>query len=425
LILILGISILSSLRATGKAGRWRQWFLLGFLIGLGLWAFGITLIYSIPVLFLLLYFSWNAILGQETAQVNNLKQRKNAETNLFGFIQLGVFRSKRIFSSFFTLLLGAIIGAIPWWFYAVQYGIEGLIAELGGSAIAGVEQMPWIFRIFQHLSNLLLLGSSVMIGARPPWDVFWLGLPILPFVLFFWMAVFLSVIYTFKHKDDRNVNIALLLGVILVLFAAFIFTPFGADPSGRYFVPIAIPMSLFAAYFIERLKNNTNLWAYGLIVLLLFFHLYGTIQCIKRFPPGITTQFYAPTQIDHSFDEALINFLYQHGETRGYTNYWVAYPIAFLSNEELIFTPRLPYHQDFRYTTRDDRYAPYRDQVEEAQKIAYITTNHPELNIYLRDAFTNLDIYFQQNQIGDYFVFYDLSHPIHPEEIGLGETTKP
>jgi hypothetical protein len=116
----------------------------------------------------------------------------------------------------------------------------------------------------------------------------------------------------------------------------------------------------------------------------------------------------------------LIDFLHQQGEQRGYSNYWVAYPLGFLSQEELIFVPRLPYHQDFRYTERDDRYDPYDRWVAEAQRVAYITTNHPALDGRLRAAFAALGVTWKEAKIGDFQIFFALSQPVRPEQIGLG-----
>jgi hypothetical protein len=118
-------------------------------------------------------------------------------------------------------------------------------------------------------------------------------------------------------------------------------------------------------------------------------------------------------------------FLRQQGELRGYTNYWVAYPLAFLSQEELIFIPSLPYHLDFRHTTRDNRYQPYAAQVAQAQRVTYITTKHPELNAYLRQQFAAHGLTWQEEQIGDFSVFYALSAPLRPEQIGLGVEINP
>ncbi len=94
--------------------------------------------------------------------------------------------------------------------------------------------------------------------------------------------------------------------------------------------------------------------------------------------------------------------------------------MAFLSQEELIFVPRLPYHTDFRYTSRDDRYEPYHAQVQNADRIAYITARHPDLNLYLQSAFEELGLSWQETEIGEYTVFYSLSQVVRPQEIGLG-----
>lgn len=105
---------------------------------------------------------------------------------------------------------------------------------------------------------------------------------------------------------------------------------------------------------------------------------------------------------------------------RGYTNYWVAYPLAFQSEESLIFTPWRPYHQGLRYTTRDDRYPYYPQIVRESDSIAYITTHNPVLDDYLRKKFHGLKVTWSECKIGDYQIYYRLSRLIHPEEIGLG-----
>ena len=48
LILLLGIRILDDMKV-GRAVKAERWLVWGFLAGLGLWVFGITLIYSLGV----------------------------------------------------------------------------------------------------------------------------------------------------------------------------------------------------------------------------------------------------------------------------------------------------------------------------------------------------------------------------------------
>jgi hypothetical protein len=217
----------------------------------------------------------------------------------------------------------------------------------------------------------------------------------------------------------RKVTYRLLTGLSLVLCLGFILTSFGVDPSGRYFVPLTIPMALIGAEFVQSLTHYRRLQATILLVPLAF-NLWGTIQSAMANPPGLTTQFDSKVVVDHRYDAELIQFLKEKGETTGYTNYWIAYPIAFLSDEELIFVPHLPYHADMRYTPRDDRYAPYGEKVSASTKVAYLTSHTPALDDYLRDTFQENGITWQEELIGDYRVFHNLSELIRVEQIGLG-----
>jgi hypothetical protein len=61
--------------------------------------------------------------------------------------------------------------------------------------------------------------------------------------------------------------------------------------------------------------------------------------------------------------------------------------------------------------------------VDSADRIAYITTNHPALDEYLEARFKKAGIDWQYTEIGDYHIFYDLTRPLRPEDIGLGMTT--
>lgn len=362
------------------------WVLLGFWVGLGLWVHGITLVYSVPAAVTLFWFS---------------RQRK---WGMRWILNLGV---------------GFILGALPWWYYALIHGWKPLVDELLGSAVA-VESGPWLTRVIQHALNLAVLGITVILGFRPPWAVQWLVLPLMPMVLSFWLLVVGDSIWRWRGDKKITPSRLLLMGLVFTLVIGFLFTPFGVDPSGRYFLPLVLPMAYGAARWVYSLRRKLLGIAWAGLVLV--YHLWGTLACAAVNPPGITTQFYAPAQIDQRYLVDLVAFLEQTGETRGYSNYWVAYPLAFVSKERLIFSPRLPYHPDLRYTTRDDRYPVYTSMVERSDRVAYITTHNPALDEYLKQAFSRLGVKYQEVKIGDYHVYYRLSRPVHPREIGLGET---
>ena len=103
----------------------------------------------------------------------------------------------------------------------------------------------------------------------------------------------------------------------------------------------------------------------------------------------------------------------------------MAYPLAFLSQEQLVFSPRLPYHTDLRYTSRDDRIPAYTPLVEAAPRTAYITTHNPALDEALSAGFERLGLTWQEQLIGDYHIYYALPRPVHPAELDLGKPNPP
>ena len=281
-----------------------------------------------------------------------------------------------------------------------------------------VEQEPILRILWDHFLALLLLGTSVVVGMRPPWSVNWLALPMIPFVLVVWAMILIGIRKIPQPDGGNKIPLRILLGVIAFLCLGFIFTSFGVDPSGRYFLPINVIFALLAGLVLNYWRTINRFWAVPLVVILAFQGI-GLVQCSARTPPGFTTQFYQPSQLDMGKMNELIDFLNANKITRGYSNYWISYPLAFLSHEKLIFTPELPYHSDLRYTNRDNRYAPYQTLVDESRQIAYISSKNPALDERLESEFSRAGIAWETAQIGDFKVYYHLSAPIRPDQIDL------
>lgn len=390
-VLLVALRIASDMRAgPPRLKRWPLWLGFGFLAGLGLWANGLTLIYSIPAGGMILFWL--------------IRQKWMTYRSTWLFLLAG--------------LAGIAVGAGPWWAYAITQGWQALLLELGGSAVS-VEGASWLARVGNHLFNLVLLGGTALFGFRPPWEVRWLGLPLLPFVLIFWMGVFILGIRRLKSDSSIRMGGLLLAGVAAAFSCGFLFTSFGVDPSGRYFLPLAVLISLAAADAVQQLRLKMS-WQAALIGLVVIYQGWGTLDCALRNPPGITTQFDVSTQVDERYRPELIAFLESQGEVRGYSSYWVAYPTTFLSSERIILVPRLPYHADLRYTPRDDRYPPYDQIVQDSSQVVYITALNPALDLKLTGEFQRLGVAWQVQQIGDYRVYYHLSKVIHPEDLKIG-----
>lgn len=360
----------------------------GACAGLGLWANGLTLIYSLPMAAVIL-----AAL---------IRQVRRGRAHLDGFL---------------AAVVGFIAGSFPWWLYAFQHGMGSLVAELLGNNVA-VETGPWFARVGSHLLSLVMLGGSVTFGFRPPWEVRWLGLPLLPFILILWAGILFLFIKSLKLAD-RRMERWVLAGIVIVFTGGFLLTSFGVDPSGRYFVPMYWCFALAAGAVISALKVQ-RLWKMAIIALVVVYQGWGTVDCALRNPPGLTTQFFAPTVYDHSHYPELIAFLERVGETRGYSTYWISYPLAFRSQEALIFAPALPYHPDLSYAEGDDRYPKYSELAAQAETVAYLALRGSNLEAYLQMQFDLLDVGWKKETIGDFVIFYNLTEKVQPGDIGLG-----
>jgi 4-amino-4-deoxy-L-arabinose transferase-like glycosyltransferase len=361
--------------------------LLGWLTGLGFWVLGLTLVSTVPAVLFAALALW--------------KRRKT----LPGGWVIPVL----------ILIVMFIAGSFPWWQASLKAGFVNQFRELFGSAVS-IEKDNWFIRSGKHLVYFVFLGLPAAFGLRPPWEIRWLSLPLLPFILMIWGWVFWKAPGMIKKElPDAHAGWSMLVSSAGLLAAGFIFTSFGLDPSGRYFLPLAVPLALLAAWVIL----SVPLPAYARFVipgLLLIFTAIGTVQSALT-PPGITTQFDRVSWIDHRYDGELIQFLEDNGETRGYTNYWVSYPLAFETKEEILFSPRLPYHDDLRYTDRDDRIPAYTRAVDQSSRTAYITTFNPALDKALTNGFSRLGVTWQEKTIGDFHIYYRLSQPVRPADI--------
>ena len=367
-------------RAAQNATRmkmWWRWLLFGCIAGFSFYTFPLILAYLIPIGLWLLY-------------------------------RLGL----KAWRDYALALIGVVIGSAPWWVALIQSG-GTLVAEMTGSAVAGtVESSGLLGSLGIRFINYFLFGASAWWGLRYPWSAEF----VLPIIGIGALIFYLGALGYALKREPR-----VLWGMILTLLLTYLLTPFGGDPSGRYFLPLYIPLAIFAAMLLQRIRKQ-NVIVAGLILLALIgYNILGTLSAAARNPPGITTQFDPVTWIDHARDQELIDFLLEQGETRGYTTYWVQTPIAFLSNEQIISAARLPYHLNLGYTPRDDRYQPYTQAVRQASHAFYITHNNPKLDTKIRDGLAKLGVTFRERSIGNYHVFYALSRKVEPEELGMGD----
>src|SRR5439155_24951476 len=96
--------------------------------------------------------------------------------------------------------------------------------------------------------------------------------------------------------------------IMVVGFAAiFVLSSFGIDATGRYLLPMVIPLLIIAAAQIDRLRKALP-WAGAVIVLLLAVNLFGTLGAMRTVPPGLTPQFDPATDFTNDYDQQVIDF---------------------------------------------------------------------------------------------------------------------
>lgn len=376
IILILGYEVtVGQLRVSRTS-----WGALGLLGGIAFWILGIAGVYLLPI----------ALLG------------------LWKF-------SKKEVSCYIVAALGFIIGSIPWWYYNFTHSGEALAVLTGKSTLSLVATSP-IFR----LSGLILLGLPTLLGFRFPWSPDYSPLP----VLFLWILLYIGMLwYLYRGITRRELrlktNAGMLFGLfILVFLLIFVGTHYGIDATGRYLLPLNTILVLSLSLLVIAVWRWRKNIGYLLLVTILLLNGFETVRA-ARSTDSITTQFDPITRFDNSSDYELISFLQEQNEVRGYSNYWVSYRLAFLSDENLIFSARLPYKPDLSYTRADNRYPLYDEMVRKSSKVAYITSKHPELDRMIWRGLDSMNVSFSEVQIGDYHIFFNLSKAVKPEELDL------
>ena len=364
-------------------------FLLGLLVGAGLFINPLSFTMMVPAILYLIY--------------------KAKEID---------FPSSSV-ATYLLIFLGSFLtGSSLFWYSLFFSNGIATVNEITGSAVA-VGNSLYINQIFEHLRSFILFGPTVIFGIRPPWSVEWIGILFIPVVLFFWSLI-LYLFFSKKIIKEEKEKIVAVSMIIIFTILGFIFTSFGVDPSGRYFLPLVIPISVIFGYAVVKFKNKLVL---VLSVLIIFYQIYGTVTLSSK-PPYLTTQFYVPAQVDHTNIDNLIYFLEENNEKYGFSNYWVSYPLTFLSDEEIISIPKLPYHNDFRYTERDNRIDKYNAEMVEARKFFYIITNNDPLDMLIQEKFIQKQITYLSKRIDNYQIYYNLSQKITPEELGLFDEYK-
>jgi 4-amino-4-deoxy-L-arabinose transferase-like glycosyltransferase len=374
LILLVGWKLASE-RKVGL--RW--WALFGVVVGLGFWTLGLSVVYLLPLGVLVLWrrrwLSWRGYL---------------------------------------VAAMAFVIGSGPWWVYNLQHGWWAAL-ELY-DPFGQLDRLAPVLPMPERVLGMFLIGLPGLIGVRLPWSPEWFSVVVGPLVVVCYAGVALHALGEAKRHAWHGAY-RLLWGMCLTFGGLFVLSRFGSDPTGRYFLPLYTPLTVFSSAAIIAMGRRVR-WGMMLLVLLLAFNLWGTWRGAssgKKF----TAQYDPRLQYGNDYDRELIAFLEEQGGERGYTNYWIAFKIAFLSEERVILAPLLPHKEGDRAIPSDTRYPPYTDLVSAADQVVYVTGGQPELDMSLRQGFAESEVSYRERSIGPYRVFYNLSAAAAPSELAL------
>ncbi len=361
-------------------GSWVKWVLMGLAAGAGWWSHGLIVVYALPTALLILLKLW----------------RSPNRAKAIPYLLAG--------------LAGFVIGSAPWWSFDLATGGAAMSTflrsqQVGTFAGIGTSFVP----PEQRALGLVLFGIPGLVGLRFPWSVAYFA-PAFGLVV---LGIYAAAIWRAARRSDALADGGrlLMLGMLAGFAAIFVASTFGADPTGRYFLPLNLPLAILAGSLVSVVWQEgraRRTLAGGMAVLLIGYSAAGQISAAGQ-PPGFTTQFDPVSHLPNDHDAELIAFLEANDLTRGYTNYWIAFRLAFLSEETIQYSAALPYKDDLSYNPADNRYPPYRVAADQAERVAFITSGLPALDARLKAMFESEGLTYRQERIGPFEVYYDFA----------------
>jgi hypothetical protein len=373
-----------------------RWLLLGIIAGLGWWTNGLIVAYGLPVALLVLYRTLRPI---DAAAAPGL---------LLRLVPLVV------------ALGGFFVGSAPWWLFNLQHDWQALafyVARTDEGQFAGnsVPSLP----LEQRVLGLLFLGLPTLIGLRFPWQPSFFAPLIGAVVLFIYGVAFVRLLRGARTPQGTHPlkpgARALVVGMVGLFCLLFFVSKFSIDPTGRYFLPLAVPFGIVLGTLIDTLPARTRLLRTprqrqmgqaALVGIVLVYFAAGQISAASV-EPGLTTQFNLDSHIPNTYDEELIAFLDEQNLYAGYSTYWVTFRLAFLSDERMQYSSALPYKPSLEYTPADERYPAYKATADQTERIAYITANVAEVRASLERIFDEGGIRYDKTVIGPYHIYYN------------------
>jgi hypothetical protein len=207
------------------------------------------------------------------------------------------------------------------------------------------------------------------------------------------LSVLLFALWTFlRYRGNKK---AIPRAVLLTAIITYCFVVLFGLNRDRYLIPILLLIPLGLALAIQRIADflDRRVSTAAVVFILLINGLANFWDTQTRYP-------------DY---QGLARFLQFNGLISGYASYTTAYPLVYLSNERLIYTPAF---DDSQY----DRHAEYTARVARAEKPTFVFSDQRSADRFRR-GLGALNTSSKERAWGPFRVFHDLSPQVDIERL--------
>ena len=236
-------------------------------------------------------------------------------------------------------LAGCVAGAFPLIDYNLHSGLATAQAMFGGSAGLG-EAPVALYRFFRYSLPVIAGLAQPSSSQQFFWPSFWASPAASPLVTGALGAAFLlggainarsvwALLRGLKVADESRALLVLLLLAVPAVFVLSRFRELVTEP--RYLLPLYSTIPLFAVSLVCQRGTARRTGGALVFAAVLGLNMYGIA--------GLNASLNLPDTAVGSTPqnrEVLASFLLDRGLDRVYTDYWIAYPLAFETQERVL-----------------------------------------------------------------------------------------
>jgi len=202
----------------------------------------------------------------------------------------------------------------------------------------------------------------------------------------------------FRYQGKAKAIPLALLWTVVITYCFLVFFGLNRD---RYLIPILLIIPFGLALSIQRIASLLN-WRVGSVAVASLLLLNGLVN-------------FWDTKPRYPDYQGLAEFLESKSLTHGYAPYVAAYPLVYLSNERLIYTPAF---DDSQY----DRHAEYTARVARAEKPTFVFSDQRSADRFSR-GLGALNTSSKERAWGPFRIFHDLSPQMNIERLRSATAT--